>query len=84
MLCLSQKKVIGKRENGRYKVLFVCSDCSKLDKLLYVYCTVEVHNIDHEEDDEYVVDGLASTIRDELIVSQDNAMGNLFQFGTLY
>ena len=53
-----KKKVIGKRENGRYKVLFVCSDCSKLDKLVYVYSTVEVHNIDHEEDDEYVVDGL--------------------------
>ena len=51
-----KRKVTGKREDGTYRVVFICSECAKMDRLLYANSVVTVTDLEKEEDDEYVIE----------------------------
>ena len=50
-----KRKVTGKREDGTYRVVFICSECAKMDRLLYANSVVTVTDLEKEEDNEYVI-----------------------------
>ena len=54
----NKKKIMGRRENGHYRVQFVCLECAKIGVFLSAYCTVTVEDPDLEEADVYEADKL--------------------------
>ena len=46
-----KKKILGKREDGQYRIQFVCCGCEKVGKFISCYATVLVENFNDEKTD---------------------------------
>ena len=50
-----KKKLFGQRESGNVRALFVCRFCEAKKKTVSFNVNVIVHNVDDQEEDEYVL-----------------------------